>query len=94
MEIWNKHELTSSGSLSMTQAMRQLWNALGLSWLEGGQLAQADGCLNRAVELDPKNPDITNRARLKTAQGRFDEVEHLASTALGVLRIEVPSTPG
>ena len=53
-----------------------VWNALGLSWLEGGQLAQADSCLNRASELDPKNPDvITNRARLKTAQGRFDEVE-------------------
>ena len=52
------------------------WNMLGLSWLEGGQLAQADSCLNRAFEVDPKNPDIiTNRARLKTAQGRFDEIE-------------------
>ena len=52
------------------------WNMLGLSWLEGGQLVQADRCLNRAFELDPKNPDIiTNRARLKTAQGRFDEIE-------------------
>ena len=51
------------------------WNMLGLSWWKGATV-QADRCLNRAFELDPKNPDIiTNRARLKTAQGRFDEIE-------------------